>query len=184
MTSKSSLARIAFVLCLCTQPLLADWSWCPTWLQRLGGFAREWGVNRPAVATFKGLLGLRYNVEVEGLDKIDSSRGGILFLPNHPGWTDPIIQFTNLYGRFHAKPVAYEGEVNRKGVAGKLIRLTNPLSVPDPKANEDAEAQVEMLAHTIAAALKRGENILMYPEGQLSRTMPDLGGKSLVDRVL
>ncbi len=132
---------------------------------------------------FKGLLSTRYDITTEGLNEIDVGQGGILFLPNHPGYTDPAIQYTNLYWRFKAQPVGYEDEVNRKGIFGLLIRRTNPLSVPKIEA-ADAEQGVENLAHSIADALREGRNILMYPEGQLSRTPPDLNGKSLVERIL
>lgn len=156
---------------------------CPTRTSRVVRLVNDSLINPAGAAFFKGLIRLRYTVTTEGLDQIPAAGGGILFLPNHPGWTDPAIQYTNLFWRYRAQPVGYEGEVNRKGIFGMLIRRTNPLVVPDATKG-GAEDDVEKLAEAIAEALAEGKNILMYPEGQLSRTLPDLNGRSLVERIL
>ncbi len=134
----------------------------------------------------RGLLKLRYNVEVKGLDFL-SSRGkaGILFLPNHPALIDPVILMTLLYPRFRPRPLADQDQVNRPGIRW-LARRINVVTIPDPAIYGDASREkVEAGVEKCIEALRKGENLLLYPAGHIAhRRDEDLAGASAVETLL
>nr|MBL0702293.1 hypothetical protein [Desulfobacterales bacterium] len=60
------------------------------------------------------LLWLRYRVTIVGISDI-AAKGdkGILFLPNHPAFIDPIILSVYLHKKFRPRPIADEAQINR-----------------------------------------------------------------------
>ncbi len=134
----------------------------------------------------RSCLWLRYRVKAIGLAAI-AGRGkkGILFLPNHPALIDPIIMMSNLYPRFQSHPVADENEVDIFFVR-TLARQCGALTIPDPaNSGQAGRDRVEQVVKDAAKLLQQGQNILMYPAGQLCKTqMEDLGAASAVHTIL
>lgn len=153
--------------------------------QQTKSFWKERVFDPLLVKSLKLALRSRYRIKVEGLEKIDPKGGGILIYPNHPGYTDPLLQFTTLFSKFKPRTVVYEGELNRPGI-GELIKSTGALAVPEPKDHSEAELErsIEEMTDAVAAGLARGENFLVWPEGALSRGLPNVEGKSFFDRIL
>ncbi len=127
----------------------------------------------------KGLLALRYRVEEHGLEGIpatipgaDGRRRPILFLPNHPALIDPPILFSRLAG-LNIRPLADEAQM-RGLLPGLAARIFRVLTLPDVKTCGRKErgaacgAARESLSRVVEA-LRRGEDVLLYPAGGLSR---------------
>jgi long-chain-fatty-acid--[acyl-carrier-protein] ligase len=117
------------------------------------------------------LLWLRYRIAIRGLTEI-RKRGtrGILFLPNHPAQIDPVIMATLLYPAFRARPLAYEDQINLP-VLRFLCRLIGTIPIRDVRhAGRQFKAIIEEGFSRITEALRRGENVLLYPAGRTYRS--------------
>lgn len=86
---------------------------------------------RALLAFVRGLLRLRYTIEVEGLEAVRARDDGrpILFLPNHPALIDPALVYTSLAG-FAPRPLGDERQVEQP-VIRTLTRLIGTISIPD-----------------------------------------------------
>lgn len=139
-----------------------------------------------AIAAVSGLVRLRYKVRVTGVDEVlAKGRTGILFLPNHVALVDPPILVTRLYRHFRPRPLADRDQV-KKPVIHAFATLFNVFPMPDPlRYGNSAKAEVEQAINGCIAALKRGENILIYPSGRLARrNVEDLAGNSAIETIL
>ena len=137
-------------------------------------------------ALVRGLLRLRYRIQVDGLEQIVAKgRGGILFLPNHPALIDPFIVWSELSRYFRVSSLADKDQMDRP-----ILRWVAPHAgvrmVPDPlKYGEACQAEVERALADCIAGLRRGENLLLYPAGRIYRKgREDLGGNSAVEFIL
>ena len=156
---------------------------------RAGNCAKPRHVS-PAVALLcllgRCILALRYRVLVQG-DATVRRRGteGILFLPNHPALIDPVILITYLYRRFGVRPVAVEDQIK-----APLVRAFATLFgvVPIPTLSEVDEQSAKAVQQSIdrcIEALRRGDNVLLYPAGRLMhRRCETLGGASGAYRII
>ncbi|MFA5043818.1 MAG: AMP-binding protein [Kiritimatiellia bacterium] len=137
-------------------------------------------------ALARGLLRLRYRIELNGLERIAAQgRGGILFLPNHPALIDPFIVWSELSRYFRVNALADKDQMDRP-----VLRWIAPRAgvriIPDPlKYGEACQAEVARVLADCVAGLKRGENLLLYPAGHIYRkNREDLGGNSAVEFIL
>lgn len=125
------------------------------------------------------LLRLRYRITATGLKELrrgTEDKRPILFLPNHQALIDPVIVMTLLYRSFTPRPLADEGQVSQPLVR-KLMRMIRAILIPDLNTSgKDAKKQVLIGIEEIVVALKRGENILLYPAGRISRSNVDIIG--------
>lgn len=137
------------------------------------------------------LLSLRYRVRLEGLDVLQAEvarareRGrGVLVLPNHPAFMDPALLCTHL-AAFDLRPLADSHQIHRPWLR-PVAALTGCISLPDLRRDGlSARDQVREALDGCAAALARGENVLLYPSGGLSRDgATHLGGNSGAYRLL
>ncbi len=124
-----------------------------------------------AYCLIRSLLWLRYRITVRGLADI-RKRGtsAILFLPNHPAQIDPLIMATLLFPAFRARPLAYEEQIDLP-VLRVLCRLIGTIPIPDVRhAGRGFKAIIEEAFARIISALRRGENVLLYPAGRTYRS--------------
>ncbi|HOF18758.1 MAG TPA: AMP-binding protein [Phycisphaerae bacterium] len=131
-------------------------------------------------------LSLRYRIGVRGAREIASrGREGILFLPNHPALIDPIILMASLHKTFRPRALADEEQIDRFFIR-TLAARAGVLPIPDPSRHGAASREhIERELDACIALLRRGENVLLYPAGQLCRgRLEDLGGNSAVERIL
>ena len=132
------------------------------------------------------LLWLRYRIRIRGVGEA-ASRGtsGILFLPNHPALIDPIVMATQLYGTFHARPLADRDQIDRPLIRG-LARRIRALPIPDlAKAGSAASGEVREVVARCVEALRAGDNLILYPSGRNQRSrLEDIGGNSAVETIL
>lgn len=148
-------------------------------------------LSRMLLGCGRCLLSLRYRVRLEGLDILQAEvarareRGrGVLVLPNHPAFMDPALLCTHL-AAFDLRPLADSHQIRRPWLR-PLAALTGCISLPDlRRAGLSARDRVREALDSCAAALARGENVLLYPSGGLSRDGgTHLGGNSGAYRLL
>ncbi len=139
---------------------------------------------RPIV---KAGISLRYRVRMKGLDEIGRrGRQGILFLPNHPAFIDPIILLAWLNRDFKPRALADRHQTDRF-VIRDLAKAVNIRPMPDlarTRSTDALRAVREVIEDTIQG-LKRGENALIYPSGRVYRSRYEhVGGNSAVETIL
>lgn len=137
-------------------------------------------------ALARGLLRLRYRIQLDGMERIVAQgRGGILFLPNHPALIDPFIIWSELSRHFRVSALADKDQMDRP-ILRWVVPHAGVRMIPDPlKYGETCQAEVARVLTNCAAGLKRGENLLLYPAGRIYRKgREDLGGNSAVEFLL
>jgi long-chain-fatty-acid--[acyl-carrier-protein] ligase len=143
-------------------------------------------LNRFLRLLIRSLLWLRYRIRVRGMDRVAPPDGrGVLFLANHPALIDPIIVMTVLWSRFRPRVLADRAQARRWGIHF-LARRARALEIADmTRDGRGAREQVESMIEASAAALRRGEALLLYPAGRIYRQRrEDLGGNSAVEQLL
>lgn len=133
----------------------------------------------------KYLLGLRYELQVTGLDQIQG-REGVLVLPNHPAEIDPIIVSTLFWDTLRLRPVVIESMYNLPFLK-PLMKFAKAIPMADMEFESGPfkRRRIERTLLEIGEALRRGENILIYPSGRLSvRGDERIGGNSGVQALL
>lgn len=135
------------------------------------------------------LLRLRYRLRVEGLRDIKRSRRNdcrpILFLPNHQALIDPVIVMSLLWSRFRPRPLADEKQTSHPLFRWLMTKL-RAIRIPDLNTSgKQVKEQVFAGIEEIIAALKQGDNVLLYPSGRISRgQLEQIGGNSGAATVL
>ncbi|MCG3126199.1 MAG: Bifunctional protein Aas [Phycisphaerae bacterium] len=132
------------------------------------------------------LLALRYDVRIRGLEAVAArGRRGILFLPNHPAFIDPVILVAHLHATFRPRPLIDRDQMQR-GYLRWLARQVNALDVPFlGKYGPEARAEVDEAVRRCVEVLRQGQNLLLYPSGHVYRTrLEDLRGNSAAETIL
>ncbi|XCN75127.1 MAG: acyl-[ACP]--phospholipid O-acyltransferase [Candidatus Electrothrix aestuarii] len=118
------------------------------------------------------LLRLRYRIRVDGLKKLKANTKDnrpLLFLPNHQALIDPVVVMSLLFPSFTPRPLVDENQSNHP-LAKYLMDMVGAIFIPDLNtSSRDVKEQVFAGIEEIVASLKRGENVLMYPAGRISR---------------
>jgi long-chain-fatty-acid--[acyl-carrier-protein] ligase len=130
-------------------------------------------------------MSLRYWVKVVGKREVLAKPGPYLILPNHPGFSDPPNVLVCLWNVFQFRPVA--NEVNfQNPVLGPFAWLLRTIRVPDmEKASAESQRRAQLAVTEVIAALKAGENVVLWPSGRLSRDGRErVGGTRAVADIL
>jgi long-chain-fatty-acid--[acyl-carrier-protein] ligase len=115
------------------------------------------------------VLALRYRIRVHGAEPLRDQRGPVLILPNHPGYIDPPIVLATLWPYLRPRPMLFEGNF-RNPLLYPLMLILNALRVPDlTQASRRARQRAEEAIRGAADALRRGENVIMWPSGRTQR---------------
>ncbi|MBU0716262.1 MAG: AMP-binding protein [Verrucomicrobia bacterium] len=137
-------------------------------------------------ALARGLLHLRYRLQLDGLEQIAAQgRGGILFLPNHPALIDPFIIWSELSRYFRMSALADKDQMDRP-ILRSIAPYAGVRMIPDPlKYGKACQAEVARVLADCVTGLKLGENFLLYPAGHIKhQAREDLGGNSAVEFIL
>ncbi len=130
----------------------------------------------------KNILKVRYKIVVQGVEVI-SRDNNHLFLPNHTSLFDPVIIYSTLY-ETHIRPFVDEGYV-KMPIVGSLIRSFGAIAVPDLSRSRRGVESVRLLQSLALEALAKGDNILLYPSGQLThRGTEVIGNKQLAHNIV
>jgi long-chain-fatty-acid--[acyl-carrier-protein] ligase len=132
------------------------------------------------------VLSMRYRVRLHGAEQLRGLPGPVLILPNHPGYVDPPIVLTTLWPYLHPRPMLYEAHF-RNPLLYPLMKVLNALRVPDlTQASGRARRRAERAIQGAIDALRRGENVIMWPSGRTQRGggLEVLGGVRAVTDIL
>ncbi len=147
----------------------------------------SWLARRTA-NVLRFILRLRYNIEIDGLDKVKEAGAttGTIFIPNHPSETDPVILSTEIWRIAPVRPVITE-RFYKMPIIKQVMLIVNAI----PMQNQHSGSGYEAMKHAIinlkkaSDALNRGENVLFYPSGRVMLTgLEQLGNNSGLQRVL
>lgn len=144
-----------------------------------------WSIRWLAWAVLRSLLSLRYRVTILGADAARAKSGPYLILPNHPAFADPPNLLVRLWPLFKMRPLLLETNF-KKGPFRILAKLMRAIPMPDiVKASAEDRKRAEEAMGAVVAALKRGENVILWPSGRLSRDGSEqLGGARTAADVL
>lgn len=115
---------------------------------------------------YRGMLSVRYRVRLEGIELLKDSRT-TLFLPNHQAAVDPQIVCSQLLRYTDVSPLVTEVYFKIPIVA-QMLRLMRAVKVPDLETNRRVVEVVANLNRVVVDALAGGQNVLIYPAGQLA----------------
>lgn len=131
-------------------------------------------------------LGLRYRVRTHHLEEV-AARGtkGILFLPTHPANVEPLIVVSTLWKDFQVRPFA-----DQDGVQGPifdaLLKAARAFKIPTvAKHGQSATAKIEAVIQESIEALRKGDNVILYPAGRMLRgKLESVSGNSAVETIV
>jgi long-chain-fatty-acid--[acyl-carrier-protein] ligase len=131
------------------------------------------------------VLSLRYRLHVTGVAEAKRHPGPYLVLPNHPGYADPPNVLVALWPAFKFRPMVLETNFQNPLLA-PFAWLLNAIKVPDLEtASAEARRRAEGAVGTAIAALKAGDNVVLWPSGHLTRDGTErLGGARAVSDIL
>lgn len=131
------------------------------------------------------VLSTRYRLRVKGLAEVRQHPGPYLILPNHPAYADPPNLLMKLWPSFKMRPLFLETNFHNP-VLAPFAWILRGIRVPDTeKASAEARQRAEAAANTVVEALGRGENVIVWASGRLSRDGREhLGGARTVADVL
>jgi len=99
-------------------------------------------------------------------------------MPNHPGYVDPAIVLAHVRLKQPLRPIVYEGTYRHR-LFHSLMLLVRAFEVPDlSKASRQSRQQTIAMLDAIAAALNRGDSLLLYPSGRITRTGTEVVGSA------
>ena len=130
------------------------------------------------------VLGLRYRVEMEGLECIPPE-GGALFLANHPAMVDPILLLSRIGARYRVRPLVLQVFFLMPGLRF-FMEMLDAFPIPDLStgANTYKRWRVQQAAQELEAGLRQGQRFLVYPSGRLKQGPEEVvGGASLAHQL-
>ncbi len=99
----------------------------------------------------------------QGLENLENDPGGIIVAPNHTSWFDPLVVAHMLWSRDRPPRFLAKESVFRVPIMGQIITSAGQVKV----YRETAEA-VDAVRDAVSA-VERGECIVVYPEGTITR---------------
>lgn len=131
-------------------------------------------------------LGLRYQVRTHNLEEV-AAKGtrGILFLPTHPANVEPLLVVSTLWKDFRVRPFADQDGVQGPIFDG-LLKLVRAFKIPTvAKHGQSASAKIEAVLQESIDALRRGDNVILYPAGRMLRgKLESVSGNSAVETIV
>jgi 1-acyl-sn-glycerol-3-phosphate acyltransferase len=122
---------------------------------------------RLAVAVLWPLMRVLVRWEMSGTERLTNAEGGIIVAPNHTSWFDPPVVAFALWQADRPPRFLGKDAVFRVPVLGRILRNAGQI----PVYRHTAEARTAI--RDALGALERGECVVVYPEGTITRD-PDL----------
>jgi long-chain-fatty-acid--[acyl-carrier-protein] ligase len=115
------------------------------------------------------VLPLRYRVRARGRERIQSLKGPVLLLPNHPGYIDPVLILSHLYYAFRPRLLLYEDNF-RSPALRPLVKLLRAIPIPElDRPSQEAHERTKRAVAEMIEGLRRGENFVLWPAGRVQR---------------
>ena len=105
--------------------------------------------------------------DIAGTEQLTEAEGGVIVAPNHTSWFDPMAVSFPLWLADRPPRFLAKESVFRVPIEGPIVRNAGQI----PVYRESAEAKAAI--RDALAALDRGECVVVYPEGTITRD-PDL----------
>lgn len=122
---------------------------------------------RFAVALLWPFMRFAVRWDIRGAERLTQEPGGVIVAPNHLSWFDPLVVAFTLWEADRPPRFLGKESVFRVPVFGRIIR--NAGQIPVYRETADAASAIR----DALAALGRGECVVVYPEGTITRD-PDL----------
>ena len=122
---------------------------------------------RFAVALLWPFMRVMVRWDIQGDEQLTQEDGGVIVAPNHLSWFDPLVVAYTLWQADRPPRFLGKEAVFRVPVFGRIIR--NAGQIPVYRETADAASAIR----DALAALERGECVVVYPEGTITRD-PDL----------
>lgn len=115
------------------------------------------------------LLHRRYEVEVQGLEKLNQLDGPVLVWPNHPAYVDPVIVLSHLRFGKSLRPLVF-ADTYRSWIFYPLMKIIDAYEVPNLLTHSrGAHQKTTELIDRVADGIRDGQSFLLYPSGRLQR---------------
>ncbi len=133
----------------------------------------------------RGLLALRYRIQVQGLEQVQALKGKCVVIPNHPGYMDPTILLIVLWPYLRPRPMLYE-ENFKNPFLWPIMKILNAVQVPDlEQASAQARERAKEAVGNVIEGLQKGENHILWPAGHIQRDgVERLGGARAIADIL
>lgn len=118
---------------------------------------------RLAVVLLWPLMRFLVRWDVQGADQVTDEAGGVIVAPNHLSWFDPLVVAFVLWEADRPPRFLGKESVFRVPIVGAIIR--NAGQIPVYRETADAANAVR----DALSALDRGECVVVYPEGTITR---------------
>jgi acyl-CoA synthetase (AMP-forming)/AMP-acid ligase II len=120
----------------------------------------------------RALVGCRYRLSIAAPPP---GPGPYLILPNHPGYSDPPTVLAALWPRYRPRPMLLESNFENL-LLKPLAWLMRAIKVPETekaKASAEVRERAAGAVQEVIAALRAGDNVILWPTGTLSRDGTD-----------
>jgi 1-acyl-sn-glycerol-3-phosphate acyltransferase len=122
---------------------------------------------RFAVAVLWPLMRTIVRWDIQGTERLTDADGGLIVAPNHLSWFDPPVVAFALWQADRPPRFLGKEAVFRTPIFGRII--ANAGQIPVYRETADAASAIR----DALAALERGDCVVVYPEGTITRD-PDL----------
>ena len=128
-----------------------------------------WAIRWLVWALMRFVFWGRYLVKVVGKDKALAKPGPYLILPNHPALVDPPNLIAHLWPSFKMRPLLLESNF-KNPLLRPFKSVLRSIDMPDIiRASAEDRRRADVAVAEVIASLKRGENVILWPSGRLSR---------------
>lgn len=131
------------------------------------------------------VLSLRYRIHLHGSETLPTLKRPVLLLPNHPAYVDPVLFLITFYPALRPR-IVFSEENFPQTIVGPLTKLLNGIPIPAlSRQSQEARSGAERAIQEVIAALRRGENVGLWPSGRAERDGTErLGSASALTEVL
>jgi acyl-CoA synthetase (AMP-forming)/AMP-acid ligase II/1-acyl-sn-glycerol-3-phosphate acyltransferase/acyl carrier protein len=136
-----------------------------------------WPIRWLIWAIMRVILAGRYKLRIVGREKVLAKPGPYLILPNHPALADPPNLLVHLWPTFYMRPLLLETNF-KSPILRPFKWFLRAIDMPDiVRASAEDRRRAEEAVAEVIAALRAGDNIIVWPSGRLSRDGSEkLGG--------
>jgi long-chain-fatty-acid--[acyl-carrier-protein] ligase len=127
----------------------------------------------------------RYRATILGKQEVLRRPGPYLMLPNHPAFIDPPLLMAFLWPTFRFRPMLLETNFQNP-ILAPFVPILRAIPIPDIERASAADRQrVEEAVGAAVAALRAGDNVIVWPSGRLQRNgIESIGGSRSVADIL
>ncbi len=116
--------------------------------------------------TIRVLVRFRYKIRIKG-EEVFQNNSPALILPNHQALIDPVILLSHLYRYTTITPVIAEKYFDIP-ISKTFFQYLGAIRVSDLESGNRDTQVLKVITRSVIKGLKRGNNIVLYPGGQIA----------------